>query len=108
MRFEVLLTADAERDLEELYNYIAEHDSQPAAEHVLDRLLAAAEGLAVEPQRGTIPKELRELGLQEFRQVFFKPYRVIYRVLEQRVVVMVVADGRRELGALLARRVLGA
>jgi toxin ParE1/3/4 len=108
MRFEVLLTADAERDLEELYDYIVEHDSRPAAEHVPDRLLEVTEGLAVEPQRGTIPKELRALGLQEFRQVFFKPYRAIYRVMERRVVVMVVADGRRELGVLLARRVLGA
>ncbi len=108
MRFEVVLTADAERDLEELYDFIAKHDSRPAAEHVLDRLLEVAEGLAAEPQRGTIPKELRELGLQEFRQVFFKPYRVICRVMERSVVVMVVADGRRELGELLARRILGA
>ncbi len=108
MRFEVLLTADAERDLEELYDYIAEHDSQAAAEHVLDRLLAAAESLAVEPQRGTVPKELRELGLQEFRQVFFKPYRVIYRVMERQVAVLLIADGRRELSVLLTRRLLGA
>jgi len=108
MKFAVLLTADAERELEELYDYIAEHDSRSAAEHVLDRLLEVTGSLAVEPHRGTIPKELRELGLQEFRQVLFKPYRAIYRVMERRVVVMVVADGRRELGALLARRVLGA
>jgi toxin ParE1/3/4 len=108
MKFEVVLTADAERDLEDLHDYIAEHHSWRAANHVLDRLLEVAAGLAVEPQRGTTPKELRELGIEEFRQVFFKPYRVIYRVVERQVVVMVVADGRRELALLLARRVLGA
>lgn len=108
MRSQVLLTAAAERDLEELHDYIAEHDSEAAAKHVLDRLLEVSENLAVEPQRGTIPRELRELGLQEFKQVFFKPYRVVYRVMDRRVVVLLIADGRRELGALLSRRLLGA
>jgi toxin ParE1/3/4 len=108
MRFEVFLTAAAQRDLEELYDYITGHDSQSAVERVLDRLLEVADSLAVEPQRGTIPKELRELGLQEFRQLFFKPYRVVYRVVGRQVAVMVVADGRREFGVLLARRLLGA
>ena len=108
MRYAVLLTADAERDLEDLCDYIAEHDSQAAAEHVLDRLLEVTANLAVDPKRGTIPKELRELGLQEFRQAFFKPYRVIYRLADRQVFVLVIADGRRELNLLLSRRLLGA
>lgn len=108
MKHAVLLTADAERDLEELYDYVFAHDSPAAAEHLLDRLLEATANLAIEPQRGTIPKELRELGLQEFRQVFFRPYRVVSRVVQQDVYVLIVADGRREVASLLARRLLGA
>lgn len=42
------------------------------------------------------------------RQVHFKPYRVIYRVVGQNIVVLVIADGRRNLKALLERRLLGA
>ncbi|HDL17062.1 MAG TPA: type II toxin-antitoxin system RelE/ParE family toxin, partial [Rhizobiales bacterium] len=34
MRFEVLLTEDAARDLEELYGYINEHDDPARAVHV--------------------------------------------------------------------------
>ncbi len=108
MRYAVFLTADAELDLQELYEYIAEHDSPAAAERVLDRLLEVTSSLAVDPKRGTVPKELRELGLQEFRQAFFKPYRVIYRLADRQVFVLVIADGRRELSLLLARRLLGA
>ena len=37
MRFEVLLTEDAYRDLEELYSYVAEHDSPGKAHVLLDR-----------------------------------------------------------------------
>jgi toxin ParE1/3/4 len=85
MRYEVLLTEDAEQDLEDLYAYIAKFDSPKNADYVLERLLEVAESLATSPERGSQPKELRSLGIQEYRQVSFKPCRVIYRVSTRRL-----------------------
>ncbi len=107
MAFQVVITEDAERDLENIVNYIAKHDSRRSAEHVLSRILDIGDSLAIEPTRGSSPKELRALGNQEYRQIFFKPYRLIYRVVEQQVVVYLIADGRRDMQTLLARRLLG-
>jgi len=106
MRLEVLLTDDAEQDLEDIYRYLTEHDSRAKADHVLDRLLAVTEALATSPDRGGHPGELSALGIKEYRQVFFKPYRVIYRRLDRQVIIYVIADGRREMQSLLARRLL--
>ena len=64
--------------------------------------------MADNPQRGTYPKELLAIGLREYREIFFKPYRIIYRVMNQNVYVMVIADGRRDMQALLQRRLLQA
>jgi len=107
MRYEVLLTDDAERDLEGIYTYILEHDSREKADRVLDRLLEVTDDLAASPDRGVHPRELSALGIQEYRQVFFKPYRVIYRCFERRMVLYVIADGRRDMQSLLSRRLLG-
>ena len=107
MRFDVVLTEDAERDLEDLFTYIATRDSRRNAEYVLTRILKIADSLAAEPARGSQPKELRSLGDQEYRQIFFKPYRLIYRVIGQRVVIYVISDGRRDMLSLLSRRLLG-
>ena len=41
------------------------------------------------------------------REIFFKPYRVIYRVMRDAVYVLLIVDGRREMQALLQRRLLG-
>lgn len=60
--------------------------------------------MAENPERGSRPKELLALGIREYRQVFFKPYRAIYRVIGRRVYVYLVADGRRDMQTLLARR----
>jgi len=108
MRYEVLVTEGAERDLEEIYDHIAEFDSPEKAEYVLSRLLEVAERLATFPDRGPHPKELQALGIREYRQTYFKPYRLIYRVLGKQVIIYLIADGRREMQSLLAGRLLGA
>jgi len=108
MRFKVLLTEDAERDLEDIFTYVAEHDCWQKADYVLDRLIEVTDSLAISPERGLVPKELAALGIQEYQQVFFKPYRVIYRRNDQQVVIYVIADGRRDMQSLLSRRVLSA
>lgn len=105
--FEVLITQGAERDLEEIYDYIAEFDSPGKADYVLSRLLEVAEHLAALPDRGSHPKELLALGIREYRQVFFKPYRLIYRVIGKQVFIYLIVDGRRDMQSLLSRRLLG-
>lgn len=108
VRREVVLTAGAEQDLESLHDYLAEFDSVASADAILDQLMEAAEGLAQFPERGSHPKELAALGIREYRQIVFGPYRVIYRVMGSRVVIYLIVDGRRDMQSLLARRLLGA
>ena len=107
MTMVVLLTEDAEHDLEALYDYIAKHDAPEKADHVLTQIAKAFTSLADSPARGTYAKELLALGIRDFREIFFKPYRIIYRVLDDKVYVMLVADGRRSLQKLMQRRLLG-
>lgn len=104
--FEVLLTEGAEQDLESIYDYIAQFDRAASADYVLDQLGSAIESLATFPERGSHPKELLALGIKEYRQTSFKPYRVIYRVIGKQVVLYVIADGRRDMQTVLARRLL--
>jgi toxin ParE1/3/4 len=106
MGFQVVLTEDGERDLEDIVTFIAKHDSPARAEHVLNRILEIADALTTAPMRGSQPKELRSLGDQEYRQAFFKPYRLIYRVIGQQIAIYLIADGRRDMQSLLARRLL--
>ena len=106
MRYQVLVTEDARRDVEEIHDHIARFDSPARADHVLDRLVEVAEGLTTSPERGAFPRELLALGIREYRQVFFKPFRVIYRVTGHSVLIYLIADGRRNIHTLLARRLL--
>jgi toxin ParE1/3/4 len=108
MPYAVFLTKDAARDLDHLYDYIALHDAPQKADHVLEQIEKAFSRLSEFPERGAYPKELLALGIREYREILFKPYRIIYRVIDKNVYVLVIADGRRHMQTLLQRRLLDA
>jgi toxin ParE1/3/4 len=106
-RFEVELTQGAEDDLEAIHAYLAGHRSADAVESLLNAFLEKISTLERYPERGSVPKELEALGIRDFRQILLDPYRLIYRVVGRKVVILVIADGRRDMQALLERRLLG-
>ncbi len=108
MIYEVLLTEDAARDLESLYDYIESHDAPEKADYVLSGIEEAFSSLSENPERRAYPKELLSVGIREYREIFFKPYRIIYRVMSGAVYVMVAADGRRDMQMLLEQRLIQA
>ncbi len=109
MPFTVLLTNDAARGLDELYEYISLHDTPENAKYVLDTTIESTfTSLSGSPERGAYPKELLALGTREYREIFFKHYRIIYRVVSKNVYVFLVVDGRRDMQSLLQRRLLEA
>jgi toxin ParE1/3/4 len=106
--FKVVLTKVAERDLKAIVEYVVHSDGAPDALRVLDKLTEATRRLSQDPERGGHPRELLALGIKDYRQIFLKPYRIIYRIADRHVIVYLIADGRRDMRTLLARRLLGA
>ncbi len=104
--YRVRIVREAEEDLGELVDYIAQHDSVERANYVLDRLLTICARLEQHPERGHFLPELRSLGIKTHREVHFKPYRIIYEVIGREVFIMLIVDGRRSLQAILERRFL--
>ena len=107
-KYSVVVDVEAERDLDDIAAYIAEHDSIERAVDVATKIERTFAALAAFPNRGAHPKELLDYGNRDFREIKFEPYRILYRVLAREVVVVLIADGRRDMRTLLARRLLGA
>jgi len=106
MKFTVHLVADAEQDFLDIYQYVARSDTPPKADKLLRNLARTILRLQAMPLRGHIPLELERAGVMEFREVLFKPYRIIYQVVKSRVHVHCVLDGRRNMQDLLQERIL--
>jgi len=42
----------------------------------------------------------------DYREVFFKPYRIFYTIIEKKVFVVAIIDGRRDLRSFPFSRIL--
>ncbi len=107
MRYKVYLARSAKRDLQNIFEYIALGDSFDNAEYVEDQIRGVIASLNEFPERGVYPKELVEQGIREYRELFFKPYRIVYQVEPKKVMVLLIADGRRNMAELLQARLFG-
>lgn len=105
-RYGIRLTLHAKQDLRSIHDYIAEFDSFERAGYVVDKVLEAIDRLETFPERGEHPPELSGRGIMDFRQTRFKAYRIVYEIDGDQVIVHLIADGRRNMQALLRRRLL--
>jgi toxin ParE1/3/4 len=104
MPFAIRFTAGARKDLRGIHEYISANDSPKIADEIIRGILRAIQKLHDLPDRGAYPPELLAIGSKTWRQLFFKPYRIVYRVSSKTVYVALIADGRRDMTSLLARR----
>ena len=101
--FHVLWTQTAQQDLSEIIEYIAQ-DSAGVALEILLKLEAKAALLLTLPNRGRIVPELLHTGISQYRELICTPWRIVYRVERQQVLIMAVLDSRRDLQTVLLNR----
>ena len=106
MRYEVFILSDAEEDLFDIYRYVAAADSSQKAKDLLTNLEETCYRLSKFPKRGHVPPELERIGIFEYKEIHYKPYRIIYQISDKNINTHCVLDGRRDLQELLQERLL--
>jgi toxin ParE1/3/4 len=106
MKFKIVVITAAKSDLREIFHYVELNDSLERADKLVDGVEQAIAALAEIPQRGHYPPELDRIGNRDFREIHFKPYRIVYSIRENEVIVNCVLDGRRDMQTLLQQRLL--
>jgi toxin ParE1/3/4 len=102
----VVILPEAKEDLVDLYWYVADHGSIMQADALLDGLEEKCESLSGNPDRGHTVPELKRIHSESFKEIHYKPYRVIFQISGEIVYVHAVLDGRRELQEILENRIL--
>lgn len=105
IKFQVLWTHTAEKDLTDIIRHIAE-DNAPAAVEILNKIQVAARRLENFPDRGRFIPELKKQGIGNYRELIVSPWRIMYRVAATDVFVLSVIDGRMNVEDVLLNRFL--
>jgi toxin ParE1/3/4 len=93
----------SEKDLMAIIQYIADDNPHQAYE-IFEAIKELASSLPVFPDRGRIVPELLEQGVTQYRELIIGPWRIIYRVSEDKVYVLSVLDSRQNVEDILLRR----
>jgi len=106
MKYKVNIIKSAEDDLLELYKYIYFNDCEENADKIYAKLVNKITSLQEFPNRGHIPSELKLLGIEDFLEIHYKPFRIIYQIIGKVVFVHCILDGRRDMQKLLQERLI--
>lgn len=106
MNYIVYILSDAEEDILDIYNYVHINDSEGKAKNLLNKIKETCFSLKNYPERGHIPPELEQIDVYQYREIHFKPYRIIYEISNNDVFIHCILDGRRALQELLQKRLL--
>lgn len=89
----------AGNDLQDIEDFIA-RDSVLHAVAFVDRIVESAETLLKNPHIGRV---VPEFNREDLREVIFRNYRIVYLLQDEKVFVLRVVHGSRDLAALVRR-----
>ena len=103
--FTVVWSKSAVQDLTNIIQYIAE-DSPSSARTIAVKIKKAVSELYHSPHRGRHVPELQDQGISLYRELVIPPWRVMYRVSEQKVLVLAVIDSRQNVEDILLKKMI--
>ena len=104
-KFKVTWASSAVQDLENIVAYIAE-DSPANARKILSKIKNKASSLYHSPLRGRFVPELQGQGLLLYRELIIPPWRLMYRVSDNNVLVLSFLDSRQNVEDILMGRLI--
>ena len=104
-QFEVIWTKNAQFDLESIIEYIKIH-SLSIAKKIFFEIKKECENLHYFPQRKRVVPELQQIGILKYREIIYERWRIIFKIDNIKVYVLLVVDSRRNLEDILFQRLI--
>ncbi|HEV2613683.1 MAG TPA: type II toxin-antitoxin system RelE/ParE family toxin [Gammaproteobacteria bacterium] len=102
--YAIIITPAAEKDIDDICDYVAENDSLEKANDLSITLEEKCLSLTLFPERGRPIDAAAKFGLSGFYELHYHAYKIIYRVFKNTVMVYGLFDNRRSLDQLLLKR----
>jgi len=104
-KFKVIWTENAQYDLEEIIEYI-KTDSIEAAKNIFFEIKEQCNNLSIFPESKRVVPELQHIGILRYRELIYKRWRIIYKVENEKIYILIVVDSSRDIEDILFRRLL--
>jgi addiction module RelE/StbE family toxin len=104
-KYFVQWTEPAREDIDEIIDYISLTNPTYAVK-ILDKIEEHVKQLDMLPGRYRIVPELERYGYLMYREIIVDYWRIIYKIEDKFVYIMLVIDGRRNLEDLILKKIV--
>jgi plasmid stabilization system protein ParE len=98
-------TAPASEDINEIIDYISKTNINYAVK-ILDSIEKNVKKLDMFPENYRIIPELEKYGYLVYREIIVEYWKIIYKIENNYVYIMLIIDGRRNLEDLLLKKMI--
>ena len=103
--FEVIWTNNAQYDLESIIEYI-KIDSVNTAKKIFFEIKKECDSLYYFPERKRVVPELQQIGILKYREIIHKRWRILFKIDDKKVYILLVVDSSRNLEDILFQRMM--
>ena len=103
--YEIIITNNAEQDLNDIILFIAQRDLQIAL-NIFEKLQTKIFSLRTFPEKGRVVPELYVHNILQYHELIENPWRIIYKIEKENVLIMTIIDGRRNVEDILLKKLI--
>jgi len=103
--YKVIWSNNAEFDLENIIEYI-KLDSIDIAKNIFFEIKEECQKLYYFPEKKRIVPELQQIGIAKYRELIYKRWRIIFKIKNKKVFILLVVDSSRNIEDILFQRLL--
>ena len=106
MSSKVIRSENASLDLVDIVSYIKVHSGKEIAKGIYTKIKSKVEYIVDFPKAGIVVPELIDIGITDIYQIVVSPWKVYYKVINNKILVLSVIDGRRNLEEILYKKII--
>jgi len=103
--FEVIWTKNAQYDLESIIEYI-KIAGVNTAKKIFFEIKKECDNLYYFPKRKRVVPELQQIGILKYREIIHKRWRIVFKIDDKKVYILLVVDSSRNLEDILFQRLI--
>ena len=103
--YTVIVSKSAKNDLREIIKFISKENPRNAL-NILERINKRINSLDHNPERGSYVPELMKNNIKDYRQLIESPWKIIYKINDEIVDVLIIIDSRRNTQDILVEKLI--
>ena len=102
-KFKIIVPPSVRKDLRDIVEYHYEVN-KIYSQKLFNSLIKRISELEAFPEKGRVVPELRDHNIETYKELIEEPYRIIYRIMKEEVLLVSVIDRRRNVEETLIKK----